>query len=78
MLETEEDLRRRELVRRITTFRRSGDRHRRSEERHRLRLYEPAALAGALRRSGFRVRALRGCGKSAFPAGLAGFLAVRR
>jgi SAM-dependent methyltransferase len=62
------------LVRRITTFRRSGALYRRDEEVHRLRLYEPAELLAPLRKAGFRVRALRKYPGLSFPPGYVSFL----
>ncbi len=50
------------LSRRIISFRKVGDHYRRDDETHRQRLYEPARVAGELRRSGFRVRILRSYG----------------
>ena len=61
--ETTEDRRRNILTRHITAFRRRGNLYRRSEETHRLRLYRSSELAGVLRRTGFRVRILRGYGR---------------
>ncbi len=75
LLHVEVDPRRRELTRRITTFRRVGRTYRRSEETHRLRLYRPSEVADRLRGAGFRVRMRRGYGELSFPRGLCGFLA---
>ena len=66
-----------ELTRRMTVFRRIGERYRRSEEVHRLRLYPPRDILMDLRRAGFTARNIRGYGRSKFFRGLAGFVARR-
>jgi SAM-dependent methyltransferase len=78
LVHVEEDSGHRTLTRRITSFRRVGELYRRDQETHRQRLIPPAELARALRAIGFRVRMLRGYGATAFPVGLAGFLARKR
>ncbi|HTM52639.1 MAG TPA: class I SAM-dependent methyltransferase [Pirellulales bacterium] len=78
LYEAREDAQRKQLERRITTFRKSGNDYRREQETHRLRLYEKAELAGELREAGFRVRTLGRYGKLEFPAGYAGFRARKR
>lgn len=50
------------LVRHITTFRRSGDRFRRDQETHRLKLFSKSQTLEWLRATGFRVRTFRGYG----------------
>lgn len=75
LVEREEDLHRRLLTRRITSFRRVGRSWRRREETHRLRLHRAADLATALRRVGFRARVRRGYGRLRFDPGLAAVLA---
>jgi SAM-dependent methyltransferase len=62
LVDRQEDLKRSTLTRRITSFRKLGEHYRRADEVHRQRLYEPAAVAGQLRRSGFRVRVSRSYG----------------
>jgi SAM-dependent methyltransferase len=62
LVEVEEDPDQSVLTRRITNFRRIGKLYRRSEEVHRLRLYQGRDLAESLRRAGFRVRLRRGYG----------------
>jgi SAM-dependent methyltransferase len=62
LVEVEEDRERRQLTRRITTFRRTGRLYRRSEEVHRLQLYQGRDLAAVLRSIGFRVRLRQGYG----------------
>jgi SAM-dependent methyltransferase len=59
-----EDARTSRLVRRITTFRRieGGATYRRSEEIHRLRLWDPHDVTGMLREARFRVQVRRGYG----------------
>jgi SAM-dependent methyltransferase len=75
LVSAREDRRRRILIRHITTFRKTGNGYRRSEETHRLRLYGRQQVARYLRRAGFQVRVLSGYGRYRFPPGLAGFLA---
>jgi SAM-dependent methyltransferase len=53
------DARRDQLTRHITTFRQSGQLYRRSEETHRVQLYDRREVAAMLRQSGFRVRVVR-------------------
>jgi SAM-dependent methyltransferase len=77
-LDASEDPAGRELVRRITVFRETGGRWRRSDESHRLRLHEPAEVLEELVAAGFEARRLRGYGRVRFPRGWAGFAAVRR
>jgi SAM-dependent methyltransferase len=52
----------RRIVRRITTFRGTGSIYHRGEETHTLRLYPKRAIAGWLRKLGFRVRIFRAYG----------------
>jgi SAM-dependent methyltransferase len=56
--DAQEDAGGRILTRRITTFRKTGRRYRRSHEVHRLRLYRPSQVVAALRQAGFAVRRL--------------------
>ena len=62
LVEIEEDPAQRILTRRITSFRQVGRLYRRSEEVHRVRLYERRELADRLTQAGFRVRTRRGYG----------------
>jgi SAM-dependent methyltransferase len=62
MVEREEDTEKHQLTRRITTFRRVGRLYRRSEEVHRLQLYQGRDLAATLSKIGFRVRLMRAYG----------------
>ena len=75
LYEAEEDRARKLLVRRITTFRKSGRAYRRDQEEHRLRLFERAELAEPLATLGFRVRTVRRYGELQFPPGYLGFVA---
>ncbi|HEY2894977.1 MAG TPA: class I SAM-dependent methyltransferase [Pirellulales bacterium] len=75
LYEAREDTHRKQLERRITTFRKAENEYRREQEVHRLRLYERAELAGEPREAGFRVRTLRRYGELKFPPGYAGFRA---
>jgi SAM-dependent methyltransferase len=74
LVTTEEDRRRRQLTRRITSFRKVGKRYRREQEVHRLRLLSGAALARQLRGIGFRLRLLRRYGEFRFPPGYVALL----
>lgn len=65
------------LVRRITTFRRTGAGYRRTHEVHRLLLHRPADVAAALRRLGFRVRVAHSYGDFALGATRRAFVARR-
>jgi hypothetical protein len=65
------------LERRMTVFRKIGERYRRSEEVHRLRLHSPSDILRDLRSAGFTARTIRGYGESRFFRGLAGFVARR-
>jgi SAM-dependent methyltransferase len=78
LYEAEEDPRTRTLTRRISTFRRAGEQYQRSNEVHRLRLYEKRELLQPLRELGFRVRTLAGYARLKFPPGYVGFAAVKR
>jgi SAM-dependent methyltransferase len=78
-VETSEDRKRCELTRRITVFRRSGRSWRRSEEVHRLRLFDRETVLANLAAAGFMAEALGGYGRRPrFPAGWAGFVATPR
>ncbi|HVX16208.1 MAG TPA: class I SAM-dependent methyltransferase [Pirellulales bacterium] len=67
----------RELVRRITSFRRVGHLYRRADEEHVQRLFDPREIAALLRRLGFRVRTLRGYGALRFSPGVVAFMATK-
>ena len=59
VIDVSEDRERHVLVRRITTFVRRGRSYRRSDERHVLCVYRPAALVADLRATGFSVTTAR-------------------
>jgi SAM-dependent methyltransferase len=76
-VQASEDRRRRELTRKITVFRRSGRLWRRSDEVHRLRLFDRETVLTDLTAAGFTAEALGGYGqRPRFPAGWAGFAAT--
>jgi SAM-dependent methyltransferase len=59
----------RHLTRRVLTFRAEGDTMRRTEEVHRLELYDRAAMTALLREHGFRVQVRRSYGTRRLPRG---------
>jgi SAM-dependent methyltransferase len=73
--EKEEDSQRRTLTRRITSFLRVGERYRRDDEVHRLRLYGSAEIARELLRAGFRVQTMRAYGRYPLPRAHTAFVA---
>jgi hypothetical protein len=75
LVELQHDVRKRQLARRIVTFRKIGDVYRRCEELHRQQLYEGSAVAHMLRKIGFRVRTVRSYGEYVFPKKLVGVIA---
>ena len=75
LLEREEDRERQLLTRRIVAFRKIGQRYRRSEEVHRLRLYAPSLIARELRRAGFKVQTSHSYTQRLFRHGLTAFVA---
>jgi SAM-dependent methyltransferase len=75
LLAAKEDAARRLLTRRIVSFRRAGRNYRRSEEMHRLHLYERSELLDALHRAGFAARVLNGYGRFRFAPAHAAFVA---
>ena len=68
LLETEEDVARSILTRRIVSFRRVGRLYRRGEEVHCLRLYRAQEVKRMLRRAGFRFTSARGYGSARLPS----------
>lgn len=66
---------RRILIREITCFRRQRSAWRRSEETHKLRLYEAQDLQEELERVGFKVRLMAGYGRARLPAAHVAFVA---
>ncbi|SPF39775.1 Methyltransferase family protein [Candidatus Sulfopaludibacter sp. SbA4] len=77
LVETEGDRNRTTLTRRIVSFRRIGNRYRRSEEVHRLRLYHPEALLESLRQIGFHAERLKSYGRFPLSEGITGVMAVK-
>ncbi|HEY2603985.1 MAG TPA: class I SAM-dependent methyltransferase [Thermoleophilaceae bacterium] len=78
-LEASEDYDKRSLERRITVFREVDGTFRRSDELHRLRLYELQSVLDALSDAGFEARRLGAYGSAVhFGRGHSGFLATRR
>ncbi|MEW6735802.1 MAG: class I SAM-dependent methyltransferase [Acidobacteriota bacterium] len=75
LVQVSENTKKRELVREIVTFRKTGNLYRRSVESHYLRLYPSSEIARQLRQAGFRVRVLRGYGDFRFTGAHSGFLA---
>jgi hypothetical protein len=69
------DERRDQLTRHITTFRQTGQLYRRSEETHRVQLYDRRDVAAMLRDAGFRVRIVRRFGAYQLLPGRVAFLA---
>lgn len=65
------------LTRRVLTFRAVGDSMRRSEEVHRLELYDRAEITALLREQGFRVTRRRSYGTQRLPKGHAVYVGVR-
>lgn len=76
LVERRANLSRRLLERRIIAFRRLGKLYRRSEELHRLQLYDRSKIISLLKQAGFRARILRRFGKQRVLPGRVGFLAV--
>lgn len=75
LVEAEEQSERQSLVRRITSFRKTGSLYRKDEETHTLWLYRSADVAAWLRATGFRVRVMRGYGSLRFTQSHAAFVA---
>ena len=76
LTESKEDLRRRVVTRRITTFVRSGAGYRRAYEQHRVGVYRREQIAELLDAAGFRMRVLKGYGATSVPRRLV-FAAAR-
>ncbi|HUI43241.1 MAG TPA: class I SAM-dependent methyltransferase [Terriglobia bacterium] len=75
LVETRGDRTRNVLTRRITSFRKLGKRYRRSEETHRLRLFESAEIGELLRQTGFhQVERFAAFGRFRLPVGITAFL----
>ncbi|HZZ77285.1 MAG TPA: methyltransferase domain-containing protein [Gemmataceae bacterium] len=75
LVRCEYDSRRNQLIRHITSFRKVGELYRRSEESHRVQLYQPADIATMLRKHGFEVSMVRSIGQFPLLPGRAGFIA---
>jgi SAM-dependent methyltransferase len=73
LAEREEDAGKGTMERRIVSFRKVGEHYRRTDEVHRVRLYEPSELSSELRRAGFEVRTLGAYGDYALGEGHAAF-----
>jgi SAM-dependent methyltransferase len=66
------------LSRRIILFRKTGANYRRSEEVHRLRLYEARTILQVLRECGFHAEQFKARGRWQLPVGIVGFLARKK
>lgn len=78
LFEATEFPKRKQLERRIITFRQVGKTFRRDDEIHRLRLYDRHELIQPLRDLGFRVSILPSYGKLPFPPGYLSVLARKK
>ena len=67
LTESDEDVRRRIVTRRITTFVRARAGYRRAHERHRVGVYRREQIVSVLEAAGFRTRVLRGYGAARLP-----------
>lgn len=65
------------LTRHIVAFRREGKLFRRTEETHRLQLYDARDIARRLRKIGFQVRVVRSYGDYRLPSKVVGFIATK-
>ena len=65
----------RTLTRRISTFRKTGELYRRTDEVHRQRLYDPSEVEEGLRHTGFRVRMTHDYGGYRLPESHTAFIA---
>jgi hypothetical protein len=74
LVEAELNETRRELTRRITSFRQVGGLYRRDTETHRLIMVDPNEIQQSLQSVGFQAQRLVGYGTESPPIGLAGFL----
>jgi SAM-dependent methyltransferase len=75
VLSEREDHERGTMERRIVSFRKVGERYRRIDEVHRVRLYDPLELAAELERAGFQVRTMRSYGDLPLSEGHTAFVA---
>jgi hypothetical protein len=65
------------LTRRIVAFRKLRAAFRRSEEVHRLQLYDPGEVLADLAANGFHARTIPRWGQFALPRGLHAYIAIR-
>lgn len=77
LVEYQHDETRRQLSRRIVTFRRIGEAYRRSEEVHRQQLFDEVVVTSILESIGFEVRSVRSYGAYALGDHVVGFVARR-
>ncbi len=75
LVEYRQDVAKQQLIRRIISFRKTGDTYRRQEEIHIQQLYSGTVIAEMLREIGFRVRRVRSYGKYRLNPGVAAFVA---
>ena len=67
LTESDEDVRRRIITRRITTFVRARAAYRRTAERHRVGVYRREQIVSMLEAAGFRTQVMRGYSAAALP-----------
>jgi SAM-dependent methyltransferase len=77
LVEKEENFAARQLIRRMTMFRKIGKLYRRSSETHIVQLYKALDIARSLRDVGFRVQLLYGYGEVKFRPAHIGFIATK-
>jgi SAM-dependent methyltransferase len=77
LVEKEEDRGKNQLTRHITIFRKRASLWRRSQETHRIYLYDSGELAEELRQVGFQVKLIRAYGGMKFRKGLFGIVATK-
>lgn len=77
LVEKAEDRENRQLTRHITIFRKRGSLWRRSQETHRIYLYNSGELAVELRQVGFQVKLIQAYGEMKFRKGLFGIIATK-
>jgi hypothetical protein len=75
LVEFRHDVARRQLTRRIVSFRKAGESYRRHEETHTQQLYPGTKVAEMLRAIGFRVRQSRSYGKHPLSPGVVALVA---
>jgi SAM-dependent methyltransferase len=77
LLDAREDKRRRVLIRKIVSFRKTGNCYRRTEESHTVRLYTHVELETELQRLGFRTKLFHRYGATPLRLGTAGIQAIK-